>query len=141
MAIRLLSSCQNCIHDCNLHPDLRKFLDAKSGLLIVSGPTGSGKMTTIAALIEEINRSQRRHVIMVDSPIEYAFRNRKSFSQILSAIQAGGEAGMWSFDRYAHWIETKRDWARPAQAALLDEDPHPPLPESETGVSPWKKDP
>ncbi len=79
LAVRLLSSFQNNLQDCNLHPDLKKLVQARSGLIIVSGPTGSGKSTTLAALIEEINLQQRRHIIAIESPIEYFFQNRKSF--------------------------------------------------------------
>jgi twitching motility protein PilT len=77
-AIRLLSSFQNNIKDCNLHPDLRKLIEAKTGLVIISGSTGSGKSTTLAALIEEINLTQRRHIVTIESPMEYFFSNRKS---------------------------------------------------------------
>jgi twitching motility protein PilT len=45
----------------------------------VSGPTGSGKSTTLAALIEEINSSSARNIIAIESPIEYLFANRRSF--------------------------------------------------------------
>lgn len=79
LAVRLLSSFQNSLQDCNLLPDLRRFTLPRSGLVIVSGATGSGKSTTLAALIEEINTAQRRHVIVLESPIEYYFSNRKSF--------------------------------------------------------------
>lgn len=77
-SVRLLSSFQNSLRDCNLHPDLKKFVEAKTGLLIISGPTGSGKSTTLAALIEEMNSSQSRHMIAIESPIEYFYSNRKS---------------------------------------------------------------
>ncbi|MGK5087482.1 ATPase, T2SS/T4P/T4SS family [Bdellovibrionota bacterium FG-2] len=79
LAIRLLSSFQNNIRDCNLHPDLKKLIDAKTGLILISGPTGSGKTTTLAACIEEINRTQRKHILAVESPIEYFFSNRQSY--------------------------------------------------------------
>jgi twitching motility protein PilT len=79
MAVRLLSSFQNNLRACNLHPELRRLTEATTGLLIVSGPTGSGKSTTLAALIEEINSSSARHVIAIESPIEYLFTNRRSF--------------------------------------------------------------
>lgn len=78
LAVRLLSPSTNNLRQSNLHPDLRKLIDARAGLAIVSGPTGSGKSTTLAALIEEINTSRARHVIVLESPIEYVFENRKS---------------------------------------------------------------
>jgi twitching motility protein PilT len=78
MAVRLLISSTNDLRRSNLHPDLRKLVDARAGLAIVSGPTGSGKSTTLAALIEEINTSRARHVIVLESPIEYVFENRRS---------------------------------------------------------------
>jgi twitching motility protein PilT len=79
LAIRVLSSFQNSLRDCNLHPDLARFVKADTGLLLVCGPTGSGKSTTLASLVEEINAQRRRHIITIESPIEYVFRNRKSF--------------------------------------------------------------
>jgi twitching motility protein PilT len=79
MAVRLLSSFQNNIRACNLHPDLKKLTDSTTGLIIVSGPTGSGKSTTLAALVEEINSSSARNIIAIESPIEYLFTNRRSF--------------------------------------------------------------
>jgi twitching motility protein PilT len=79
MAVRLLSSFQNNLRACNLHPDLKRLSEATTGLVVVSGPTGSGKSTTLAALIEEINTSSARNIIAIESPIEYIFTNRKSF--------------------------------------------------------------
>src|SRR5579871_406827 len=79
MAIRLLSSFQNNLRACNLHPDLKRLTEVPTGLIVVSGPTGSGKSTTLAALVEEINASAARNIIAVESPIEYLFTNRRSF--------------------------------------------------------------
>jgi len=79
MAVRLLSAFQNNLRACNLHPDLKRLTDATTGLVVVSGPTGSGKSTTLAALVEEINGSSARNVIAIESPIEYLFTNRRSF--------------------------------------------------------------
>src|SRR5271167_4241184 len=79
MAVRLLSSFQNNLRTCNLHPELKRLIDATTGLVVVSGPTGSGKSTTLAALVEEINTSSARNVIAIESPIEYLFTNRRSF--------------------------------------------------------------
>jgi twitching motility protein PilT len=67
------------LRNCNLHKDLRKLVEPTSGLIIISGPTGSGKSTTLAALLEEINASRARNIITLESPIEYLFANRQSF--------------------------------------------------------------
>ncbi|MBL7715285.1 MAG: Flp pilus assembly complex ATPase component TadA [Bdellovibrionales bacterium] len=251
-AIRLLSSFQNSLLDCNLHPDFQDLVKRRTGLILISGPTGSGKSTTLAALIEEINQTQARHVVTLESPIEYFFSNRRSyirqreipthspsfdqaivdsmrenpdvlvigeirtpeamrltlnaaetghlviatlhsatsaealsricmsfpselqasiraqladcligvicqrltfhpaaqlrvpvcevlmantgaktlirsgqFSQILSVLQAGGEEGMWTFERYQKWIEQKKTWIRPADARPLEDTVEP----------------
>jgi twitching motility protein PilT len=79
MALRLLSSFQNNLRSCNLHPDLKRLTEVTTGLVVVSGPTGSGKSTTLAALVEEINTSSARNIIAIESPIEYVFSNRRSF--------------------------------------------------------------
>ncbi len=79
LAIRLLATTINDLRNCNLHPDLGSLVEARTGLVIVSGPTGSGKSTTLAALIEEINAARARHIIALESPIEYIYSNRRSF--------------------------------------------------------------
>jgi len=79
IAIRLLAPSTQDIRACNLHPDFRKLTEASTGLVIISGPTGSGKSTTLAALIEEINGSRARHIVTLESPLEYLFANRQSF--------------------------------------------------------------
>ncbi len=79
VAIRLLTPAIRDLQGCNLHPDLRKFIEATTGLVIISGPTGSGKSTTLAALIEEINVSRARNIVTLESPLEYIYVNRRSF--------------------------------------------------------------
>ncbi len=79
VAIRLLSPSVKDIRACNLHADFRKFTESSTGLVIISGPTGSGKSTTLAALIEEINGSRARHIVTLESPLEYLFANRQSY--------------------------------------------------------------
>jgi len=78
LAIRLLAPSVKDIQACNLHPDFRRLIDASTGLVIISGPTGSGKSTTLAALIEEINASRARHIVTLESPLEYIFSNRRA---------------------------------------------------------------
>jgi twitching motility protein PilT len=249
IALRLLTPSISGLRACNLHPDLRKLVDATTGLVVISGPTGSGKSTTLAALIEEVNTSRARNIITLESPLEYVFSNRRSFirqreipthspsfeqaiidalrenpdvlvigemrtpevirltlnaaetghlvlatlhsatcaealsricmsfpaelqgsiraqladclvgvacqrldfleahqlrvprcelllanlaakgtirsgqfSQIMNVIQAGGDDGMWTFDRYQRWIEQKRDWTRAAPSLSVGEE-------------------
>ena len=78
-AIRLLTSFQATIENLNLHPDLKKLVAHTTGLILISGPTGSGKSSTLAALIQEINLAEPRHILTIESPIEYIFRARRAF--------------------------------------------------------------
>ena len=78
-AIRLLASFQATIETLNLHPDLKKLVSHPHGLILISGPTGSGKSSTLAGLIQEINLTDARHIVTIESPIEYSFRPRRSF--------------------------------------------------------------
>src|SRR5579859_4616715 len=78
-AVRLLSSFQATIEKLNLHPDLKKLVGATHGLILVSGATGSGKSSTLAALIQEINLTDTRHIVTIESPIEYTFRPRRAY--------------------------------------------------------------
>jgi twitching motility protein PilT len=79
LAVRLLSSFQATVEKLNLHPDLKKLVKNTHGLILVSGPTGSGKSSTLAALIQEINLTDTRHIVTVESPIEYTFRPRRAY--------------------------------------------------------------
>ncbi len=79
LAIRLLTSFQATLEKLNLHPDLKKLVKNTHGLILVSGPTGSGKSSTMAALIQEINLTEAQHIVTVESPIEYMFRPRRSY--------------------------------------------------------------
>src|SRR5437762_11225334 len=78
-AIRLLSTFQATVEKLNLHPDLKKLVARDNGLILVSGPTGCGKSSTLAALIQEINLTEARHIVTIESPIEYAFRPRRAY--------------------------------------------------------------
>ncbi|MDP3503770.1 MAG: ATPase, T2SS/T4P/T4SS family [Myxococcales bacterium] len=78
-AIRLLTSSQATLKSLNLHPDLVRLVRPTHGLALVCGPTGSGKTSTLAALLQEINLHEARHIITVESPVEYSLQPRKSF--------------------------------------------------------------
>ncbi len=78
-AIRLLPAFQPTVEALNLHPDLKKLVHHPHGLVLISGPTGCGKSTTLAALIQTINLSDARHIVTIENPIEFAFRPRRAF--------------------------------------------------------------
>jgi twitching motility protein PilT len=252
VAVRLLTTALAGLSAANLHPGLRRLADARTGLVLISGPTGSGKSTTLAALIEEVNGSAARNIITLESPLEHLFSHRRSFvrqreipthspsfeqaitdalrenpdilvvsemrtaevmrltlnaaetghlvlatlhsascaealtrlcmafpaelqgtiraqladclvgvvcqrleyleshrllvphceiltgstaakatirggqlSQLSNVIQAGGEDGMWSFDRYQRWMDEKHDWVHPPAVADAPQEPEP----------------
>jgi len=79
LAIRLLPETIPDITSLNLHPSLHQIRDLRSGLVLVCGSTGSGKSTTVAAIIEEINRTRPVHIITIEDPIEYRFKPKKAF--------------------------------------------------------------
>jgi twitching motility protein PilT len=79
LAVRLLAPAIKDLRSCNLHPGLGRLTEPTTGLVVISGPTGSGKSTTLAALIEEINATQARNIITLESPLEYVHSNRRSF--------------------------------------------------------------
>jgi len=79
LAIRLLARNIPTIETLNLNPELRDLVAHEHGLVLVSGPTGCGKSSTLAALIEEINLTEHRHVITLEDPIEYSLRSKHAF--------------------------------------------------------------
>ncbi len=66
------------IEELNLPPILRNICDSQNGLVLVTGPTGSGKSTTLAAMIDYINDTQDKHVITIEDPIEFVHPNKHS---------------------------------------------------------------
>lgn len=78
-AVRILSSHSPSLHSLNLHPSLSKLAQFNHGLVLLCGPTGSGKSSTIAALVREINMSQAAHIITIEHPIEYELVPQRSF--------------------------------------------------------------
>jgi len=66
------------IDELDLPNSFKRIASMNSGLVIISGPTGSGKSTSMAAIIEDINRRYTKHVISIEDPIEYSFESKKS---------------------------------------------------------------
>lgn len=64
------------------NPIFKELVKKEKGLILVTGPTGSGKSTTLASMLHEINLTERRHIITVEDPVEFVHKNVKSlFSQ------------------------------------------------------------
>jgi len=66
------------IEQLNLPPQVSRFAKLASGLVLVTGPTGSGKSTTLAAIIDLINRTRDLHIVTIEDPIEFVHPNKRS---------------------------------------------------------------
>jgi len=88
-AIRALPNEIPTLPQLNLPQTLAELVKPKRGLVLVCGPTGSGKSTTLAALVGEINRNEQRHIITIEDPIEYEHRNVQS---VVEQIEIGRDA-------------------------------------------------
>lgn len=77
-AMRLIPNVIRTIEDLGLPQVVNKFTEYPRGLVLVTGPTGSGKSTTLAAMVDKINREQARHIITIEDPIEYTHKSQKS---------------------------------------------------------------
>jgi len=79
MAIRILPNKIWGFDECGLPGDiLRGFANAPTGLVLITGATGSGKTTTLAAMVDHINETRPCHIITVEDPIEFKFTNKKA---------------------------------------------------------------
>jgi twitching motility protein PilT len=85
-SIRLLPAQIPTIESLNLPPVLARLTERRQGLVLLTGPTGCGKTSTMAALIERINARRRDHIITIEDPIEYQHANRSS---IVEQIEVG----------------------------------------------------
>ena len=64
--------------DLRFEPVLLEMTKLLDGLVLITGPTGSGKTTTIASMIEEINKTRKTHIITIEDPVEFVFKDKKS---------------------------------------------------------------
>lgn len=78
MTIRRFPVIVPSLEDLDLPAQVGQFASMPKGLLLISGPTSSGKTTTIAALIRQINETREAHIITIEEPIEYVFKRNKS---------------------------------------------------------------
>ena len=78
MSCRLVPSSIPTPDDLRFEAVLKTFAGLSDGLVLVVGPTGHGKSTTIASIIEEINQTRKNHIITIEDPIEFLFKDKKS---------------------------------------------------------------
>lgn len=78
IAIRLVALEMPTLEMLSMPPILKELCQKQRGLVLVTGPTGSGKSTTLAAMINEINKTRTCHVITLEDPVEYMHRHNKS---------------------------------------------------------------
>jgi twitching motility protein PilT len=75
---RLIPNKIATLEQLGVPPVIKRFANIKGGLVLVTGPTGSGKSTTLAALVDFINSSYARHIITIEEPIEFVHNNKLS---------------------------------------------------------------
>jgi twitching motility protein PilT len=76
MVIRMIPFNVRTFQDLGLPPVIAKLAERPRGLILVTGPTGSGKSTTLAAIIDKINKERKGHIITVEDPIEFIHRHQ-----------------------------------------------------------------
>jgi twitching motility protein PilT len=76
--LRAIPTQVKTIDELELPPILKKVARESRGMVLVTGSTGSGKSTTLAAMIEEINRTLQHHILTIEDPIEFLFEDRRS---------------------------------------------------------------
>jgi len=77
-AFRLVNTDVPSLHELGMPPIVEKFIDAHQGLVLVTGATGTGKSTTLASMLDLLNRNRRLNIITLEDPIEYIHHSQKS---------------------------------------------------------------
>ncbi|MCZ6570548.1 MAG: PilT/PilU family type 4a pilus ATPase [Deltaproteobacteria bacterium] len=81
------------VEDLGLPPAIATLAELEKGFVLVTGPTGSGKSTTLAAIIDAINRSRACHIVTIEDPVEFVHENQKA---ILSHREVGSHTGSFA---------------------------------------------
>ncbi len=78
LALRLVKAMVRTFEELHLPAIVRRIAEAQRGIVLVTGATGSGKSTTLAAMVEHINVTARKHIITLEDPIEYLFTDKQA---------------------------------------------------------------
>jgi twitching motility protein PilT len=87
--VRLLPSKVPALRDLNLPPSVEALAHLPRGLVLIGGPAGAGKSTTLAALIDSINRHEARHIVIIEDPIEFEHQHMRC---IIEQVEIGTDA-------------------------------------------------
>src|SRR5882672_8056298 len=79
MVLRVIPTTMRSTEELRLPPVIEKIADEHRGLVLVTGSTGSGKSTTLAAMIDYMNRTRTGHIVTIEDPIEFLHRDKKSY--------------------------------------------------------------
>ena len=88
-AVRALPAKVPSLPDLHLPPSVEALANLPRGLVLIGGPAGSGKTTTLAALVNEINKNESRHIVTIEDPIEY---DHKHIHSIVEQVEIGTDA-------------------------------------------------
>jgi twitching motility protein PilT len=94
-AFRVVPSQIRSLDELKLPPAIREWTTKPRGLVLVTGPTGSGKSTTLASLIDEINTTRSCHIITIEDPIEFLHRHKRS---LVNQRELGGDTHSFGAD-------------------------------------------
>ena len=90
---RLIPETITTLEDLDMPRSIAGLADVRSGLILITGPTGSGKSTTLAAIIDRINSNYSRHIVTIEDPVEFVHRNKRSR---LSQREVGSDTASFS---------------------------------------------
>jgi twitching motility protein PilT len=128
-SLRLLRAKIPTIEEINLPEISHSFAKLKQGFILVAGPTGHGKSTTLAAIIDEINQTRPVHIVTIEDPIEYVFERKKA---IISQREIRADTHSWQIalrsclreDPDVVMIGEMRDYETIAAALTIAETGH-----------------
>lgn len=93
ISLRLIPDMIPTIDELALPGICHAFAKLKQGFVLVTGPTGSGKSTTVSSILDEINTNRTEHIVSIEDPVEFIHTNKKS---IISQRELGGDTRSWN---------------------------------------------
>lgn len=93
LAMRQIPKKIRSYEDLGLPPIIQRFAQAKQGFVIIAGPTGHGKSTTLATIVEDINQHNSGHILTIEDPIEYVFEHKNA---VISQREVGNDTNSFA---------------------------------------------